>query len=126
MSISRSNQNTAARLPAALLSLALPSLPAVAWAFDETGGDFSNDPNLPTPLAFLVGKNVVRGSVVTPGDTRDVVRFTIPANGKLTALRLGSYSPINTGFHGRDVVTQQRVTAKSSDEVRSGACRQCA
>jgi len=70
-----------------------------AWAVDEAViGDLSSDPAAPTPVAFVLGNNTVRGSVVASADTRDYITFTIPAGQRLTNLRLQSFGT-NRSFH---------------------------
>jgi hypothetical protein len=89
-------------------AIAFVAAPAAAYAYDEAvSPDLSNNPSAPTPLAFVVGNNQVRGTVrnTAPSDTRDYVTFTIAAGQQLTAIHMLSYTNVagggsgNTGFH---------------------------
>jgi hypothetical protein len=88
-------------------SVFLMTSTAAAATFNESGGDFSGTASTPTPLAFTAGSNVVSGSVVSPGDVRDFIRFTVAPGQTLVALRITSYAPDNTGFHA---ITQGPVS----------------
>lgn len=80
--------------------------PVAAQVHDESiHGDLSTDPEAPTPLAFSLGSNLIRGDVVSPADGRDFITFIIPAGRQLDALHLIAYTdltsggPGNTGFN---------------------------
>jgi hypothetical protein len=90
---------------------ALALVPNLAWAYNEAvSGDLSDVAASPTVLAFGVGNNQVKGTMVTPpppaeNDTRDFITFTVPPGHQLTAIILEEYialpggGPGNTGFH---------------------------
>ena len=88
------------------------AVPATALAYDEAvDGDLSSNPAAPTPIAFALGTNTVRGQVTNSGfaDPRDYITFVIPAGRQLSALRLISYvdvpggGPGNIGYHAINI-----------------------
>ena len=81
------------------LAPAAPAPAALGVLWDEsTDGDLSTDPASPTPIVLAVGTNTIRGSVISPADTRDYITFTIPPGQQLTALRQRAYVDVPGGF----------------------------
>jgi hypothetical protein len=96
------------RLRLALVAQALLLLVATSALADwdeGVDGDLSTNEAAPTPLALVVGSNVIAGSVVSPGDVRDYVTFTVGPGQQLTALNQLAYfdipggGPGNRGYH---------------------------
>ena len=86
-------------LTPAAVPVAAPSPAALGATWDESSdGDLSTDPAAPTPVVLVPGTNTILGSVVSPGDTRDYITFTIPPGQSLTALRQRAYVDIPGGF----------------------------
>jgi hypothetical protein len=81
---------------AALFILSVAGRAVVVWS-ENINGDLSTNPNVPTPVSFQLGSNIINGSVSTGSDTRDYITFTIAAGLQLTSLRLLAYDDLNTG-----------------------------
>ena len=97
-------------LSAAALSLLVATPTIAGVVHDEaTDGDISGNSASPTVLAFEVGTNTVKGSVVGAVDVRDFMTFTIPAGSELTAIQMVQYEHLtfggagNTGYHSLNV-----------------------
>lgn len=74
-------------LLAVLLGLNGAANAASVW--DESiNGDLSNDPAAPTPVTFMVGDNLVSGTMGAPDDARDYLSFSIGPGQSLVALIL--------------------------------------
>jgi len=84
-----------------LASLALISTPVPGQGHDEAvDGDLSGNPGAPTPVVFVPGSNIVKGTCTDPTDTRDYLTFTIPDGGSLSALVLLEYIDVPSGDNG--------------------------
>jgi hypothetical protein len=83
-----------------LLAAMSPALLAATIHDEATAGDLSGDPLAPTALTFAAGSNVVTGTVVSTGDIRDYLSFTVGPDQSLTGLTLLAYSDVTTGGTG--------------------------
>ena len=96
------------RLTVTFLIFAGTTFAQSGWV-EETSGDLSGDPASPTSVALALGENTISGSVVSPGDVRDYLTFSIPAGQQLVAIQLVNYVDLdngsegNTGFHSLNV-----------------------
>ena len=94
------------RLLSVVILMGLPIAPAsVVWE-ESFAGDLAGDPSLPTPLAFSLGNNIVKGRMTAsaPSDIRDYLTFEIGVGESLVAIRQLFYTdesgnPGNRGFH---------------------------
>lgn len=102
-----------------LIALATPSSAAMVWD-ESVNGDLSTNPAAPTILPFVLGGNIVKGTVknsVQPNPTgdRDFLTFAVPEGSKLVGLNLLAYSPTNTSFCAFNAGTTSYVPSESTD-----------
>jgi len=81
----------------AVLVLSLGS--ANAQVFDESGGDFSNDPAAPTSVGQLfTGLNTISGN--TGSADQDIVTFSVGANDTVTSFVITEFTDAGGHFFG--------------------------
>jgi hypothetical protein len=107
------------KILATLVLMAVLALPAAAAVVHDEAvdGDLSTNPAAPTPLAFALGSNVVKGSVRASTDTQDFITFTVPAGTRLLALNLLLYAPNNIGFMAFNAGTTSFIPSVATDPM---------
>ena len=117
------------RLLSVVILMGLPIAPAsVVWE-ESFAGDLAGDPSLPTPLAFSLGNNIVKGRMTAsaPSDIRDYLTFEIGVGEMLVAIRQLFYTdesgnPGNRGFHALIAGTTSFIpAAEKTSQIFSGA-----
>ena len=89
-------------LAIALLATPATSVNAQVVFDDAVDGNASSNGATPTEVDFLLGSNIINGTVTSPGNTRNFYTFSIDAGQELSAINLNAITVTADGAPSND------------------------